>query len=184
MVKFYKLNDTIYTDNKDYNNNKCNCCKTKKNKYVVIGNKKEIKEFGFVCLILLLIMLSYGIYLSLYVLKLIFYDNFIYNILISLHNSMYSWISYFVSLYKTRWIYNTIYTFLFAYLIKRTYKIKLPSIFPYISSMTKTNFCFLVLLIPVSIGFNVLSIFKLSDILFYFIFMTIFLSKRYNKKLI
>ena len=73
---------------------------------------------------------------------------------------------------------------LFAYLIKRTYKIKLPSIFPYISSMTKTNFCFLVLLIPVSIGFNVLSIFKLSDILFYFIFMTIFLSKRYNKKLI
>ena len=21
MVKFYKLNDTIYTDNKDYNNN-------------------------------------------------------------------------------------------------------------------------------------------------------------------
>ena len=120
MVKFYKLNDTIYTDNKDYNNNKCNCCKTKKNKYVVIGNKKEIKEFGFVCLILLLIMLSYGIYLSLYVLKLIFYDNFIYNILISLHNSMYSWISYFVSLYKTRWIYNTIYTFLFAYLIKKT----------------------------------------------------------------
>lgn len=72
---------------------------------------------------------------------------------------------------------------LFAYLIKQTYKIKFPSIFPYISSMTKTNFCFLVLLIPVSIGFNVLSIFKLSDILFYFIFMTIFLSKRYNKKL-
>ena len=80
------------------------------NEYVVIGDKKKIYEYGFLCLIIILTALFYGSYLCLYFLKLVFFDNFIYDLLHNIYYILYyclsSWMGYIQLVYKTRCIIN------------------------------------------------------------------------------
>ena len=100
------------------------------NEYIVIGDKKKIYEYGFLCLIIILTALFYVSYLCLYFLKLVFFDNFIYDLLYILYYCLYyclsSWINYFNSLYETRWIINIVRVVLLTYIykkVKRQYKL-------------------------------------------------------------
>ena len=93
------------------------------NEYIVIGDKKKIYEYGFLCLIIILIALFYGGYLCLYFLKLVFFDNFIYDLLHNIYYSLYyclsSWMGYIQLVYRTRCITNICRVVLLTYIFKK-----------------------------------------------------------------